>query len=319
MKSKLTGLVAAPFTAMRADGRLNLSLIAQQAKALIDNGVQGAFVCGTTGEGASLTTEERMQVAERWVAVARGKLKVVVHVGQNSVGESQKLAAHAAHLGADAIATIGSTFFRPPTTEQLVELCAPIAGAAPRLPFYYYHMPAMTGVNLPMVEFLRLGAKRIPNLAGLKFTDENLMSYAQCVQLDKGRFNILFGRDEILLAGLALGATGAVGSTYNYMAPVYHRLMEAFKAGDLETARRWQQLSIDIIAVMVRHGGMPANKAMMKLIGLDCGPVRPPLRNLSAQEFKALQRDLASIGFPAKLPKPNARDREVWGAMPQAD
>lgn len=303
MKSELNGLVAAPFTAMHADGRLNLNLIARQAKSLVAQGVQGAFICGTTGEGASLTSEERMQVAERWMAATRGSLKVVVHVGQNSIGESRKLAAHAAEIGAHAVATIGSTFFRPASVEQLVAFCAQIASAAPKLPFYYYHMPAMTGVNLPMVEFLRLGAKRIPNLAGLKFTDENLMSYAQCVQFEHARFNILFGRDEILLAGLAMGAKGAVGSTYNYMAPVYHQLMQAFAAGDLTTARRWQQRSIDIIAVMARYGGLPAGKAMMKMVGLDCGPVRPPLRNLTAQELKAFERDLAQVGFPAKVPK----------------
>jgi len=307
MEPELKGLVAAPFTALRADGGLNLDLIAHQAAALADNGVQGAFICGTTGEGFSLTTEERLQVAERWIAVAPKQLKVIVHVGHNSIGESRKLAAHAAQTGAHAVATIGSTFFRPATTELLVEFCAQVASAAPGLPFYYYHMPALTGVNLSMIEFLRLGARRIPNLAGIKFTDENLMSYAQCLHFDGGRFNILFGRDEILLAALALGATGAVGSTYNYMAPIYHRLIEAFQAGDLGVARRWQMLSIQIIAVMARHGGLPAGKAMMKLAGLDCGPVRPPLRNLSAEEFEALRRDLDHAGFPAQVLKPGSR------------
>jgi N-acetylneuraminate lyase len=288
---------------MLPDGGLNLDLIEQQAALLANNGVQGAFICGTTGEGFSLTSEERMQIAQRWMAVAPKTLKIIVHVAHNSIGESQKLAAHAEQIGAHAIASIGSTFFRPPTTEQLVDFCVPVAAAAPTLPFYYYHMPAMSGVNLPMIEFLRLGAKRIPTLAGLKFTDENLMSYAQCLNFDDGRFNILFGRDEILLAALALGAAGAVGSTYNYMAPIYHRLIEAFNAGDLNSARRWQMLSIRIIAVMVRHGGLPAGKAMMRLIGVDCGPVRPPLRNLTAEEFGALQQALERVGFPAQVPK----------------
>jgi N-acetylneuraminate lyase len=160
----------------------------------------------------------------------------------------------------------------------------------------------MTGVNLPMTDFLRLGANRIPNLAGIKFTDENLMSYTQCLNFEAGRFNILFGRDEILLAALALGATGAVGSTYNYMAPIYHKVIAAFAAGDMSEARRWQLLAIQIIAVMARHGGLPAGKAMMQLIGLDCGPVRPPLKNLLAEERDALQRDLERVGFPAQVP-----------------
>ncbi len=303
-------MIAAPFTAMNEDGSLNFNRIAEQADLLARNGVQGAFICGTTGEGFSLTSEERMQIAERWVAIAPRPLKIIVHVANNSIGESRKLAAHAEQIGAHAIASIGSTFFRPPTTERLVEFCAQVAAAAPTLPFYYYHMPVMTGVNLPMVDFLRVAAKHIPNLAGIKFTDENLMSYAQCLNFDDGRFNILFGRDEILLAALALGATGAVGSTYNYMAPIYHNVIAAFNAGDLNAARRWQTLSIQIIAVMARYGGLPAGKAMMKMLGADCGPVRPPLRNLTPEECEAFRQDLARVGFPARIPKMNLNRKQ---------
>jgi len=303
MKPRLNGLIAAPFTALKPDGGLNLDLIQEQAKALAANGVQGAFVCGTTGEGFSLSTAERMLVAERWAKVAPKELKVIVHVAQNSISESQELAAHAAKIGAHAIASVGPTFFRPPSIEQLVDFCAPVAQAAPALPFYYYHMPSMTGVNFPMIDFLRVGGKRIPSLAGIKFTDENLMSYTQCLNFEDGRFNILFGRDEILLAALALGANGAVGSTYNYMAPIYHNVISAFRAGDLESAQRWQTLSIQIIAVMARYGGLPAGKAMMKMVGLDCGPVRPPLRNLTPEEFEAFRKDLERVGFPAQIPK----------------
>lgn len=306
MNTKLTGLIAAPFTAMSPDGSLNLGLIEAQARQLAAQGVKGAFICGTTGEGFSLTTEERMQVAERWLAVAPKSLSVIVHVAHNSLDESQKLAAHAEQLGAYAIASIGPTFFKPAGVDQLVDFCAPVAAAAPSLPFYYYHIPVMTGVYLPMLDFLRVASKRIPNLAGIKFTDENLMSYTQCLNFEDGRYNILFGRDEILLAALALGATGAVGSTYNYMAPIYHKVMEAFKAGDLETARQWQTTSIQIIAVMVRHGGLPAGKAMMKIQGLDCGPVRSPLKNLNAEQFAALQHELAAVGFPSRVPQPGS-------------
>jgi len=307
----LRGLIAAPFTAFTPQGDLNLASIKQQARCLADNGVRGAFICGTTGEGFSMTTEERMQVAERWVAAAPKGLKVIVHVAHNSLGDSQKLAAHAQEIGVYAVASIGSTFFRPASVEQLVDFCVPSAAAAPKLPFYYYHMPAMTGANLPMIDFLRVGSRRIPNLAGIKFTDENLMSYTQCLNFEDGRFNILFGRDEILLAALALGATGAVGSTYNYMAPIYHKVIETFEAGDISASRRWQKLSIQIIAVMARHGGLPAGKAMMKIIGLDCGPVRPPLKNLTEVEFESLRQELERVGFPGQVPAIASRTRQA--------
>ena len=309
MHTRLSGLIAAPFTALHADGSLNLDLIQRQAQALVENRVNGAFICGTTGEGMSLSVDERLQVAERWIAVAPRQLKVVVHVGHHTLAESRALAAHAEKLKAAAFATLGPTFFPVENVEQLVTFCAQIAEAAPTLPFYYYHMPVMTGVDLPMFDFLRLASRRIPNLAGIKFTHENLMDYRRCLEFDEGRFNILFGRDEILLAALALGATGAVGSTYNYMAPVYHRLMEAFEAGDLDNARRYQSLAIRIIAVMSQRGGLPAGKAMMKLVGLDCGPVRAPLANLPVETLELLTRELKAGGFPALAEPAGAKSR----------
>jgi N-acetylneuraminate lyase len=301
MHTRLTGLIAAPFTALHPDGSLNLNAIESQAAALVKNGVSGAFICGTTGEGLSLTTQERLQVAEKWMAAAPSSLRIIVHVGHPSVKESQALAEHAQKIGAFAFAAIAPTFFRATNVDQLVEYNVQVAAAAPGLPFYYYHFPALAGADVPVFDFLRLAGKRIPNLAGIKFTHENLMDYSRCLNFDKGRYNVLFGRDEILLAALALGATGAVGSTYNFMAPFYHRVMDAFKAGDFETARRYQSQAVEVISIMSRYGGLPAAKAMMKLVGLDCGPVRSPLQNLSPEAFQSLTRDLEQVGFPASL------------------
>ena len=298
MIPRLSGLIAAPFTAMRPDGTVNLDMIRLQARALAERGVRGAFICGTTGEGLSLTTDERLQVAEQWKAVAPPGVPLIIHVGHPSIKESRKLAAHAAKINASAFATIGPTFFRVTNLEQLVDFCAQVAAAAPDLPFYYYHMPAMTGADLPMYDFLKLASARIPNLAGIKFTHENLMDYSRCLKFDGGRYDILFGRDEILLAALAMGATGAVGSTYNYMPEIYHRLIRAFDVGDLCAARRFQSQAIEVIAIIGRRGGLPAAKALMKLVGLDCGPVRAPLQNLSSEAIEALTRELATVDFP---------------------
>ena len=154
MKSKLTGLIAAPFTAMNADGSINLPMIERQAQGLAENGVKGAFVCGTTGEGFSLTIDERLQIAEKWIATAPSSMRVIVHVGHQAIDESRRLAAHAEQIGAYAFATIAPTFFRVTNLEQLVDYCAQIAEAAPNLPFYYYHFPAMAGADLPMHDFL---------------------------------------------------------------------------------------------------------------------------------------------------------------------
>jgi N-acetylneuraminate lyase len=293
----LTGLIAAPYTAFHADGTLNLELIEKQAASLLLNDVTGAFVCGTTGEGVSLTIAERMQVAQRWQEVAGADLRVIVHVGHTCLADCRALAEHAQKIGAAGVGCFAPFFFKPANAEDLAMFCSDVAAAAPALPFYYYQIPSMTGVSIPAADFLRAAAPRIPNLAGVKFTHENLMDFAECVRLEDGRYDIVFGRDEILLAGLSLGARGAIGSTYNFLAPAFNELLASFAANDLSEAREKQAEINAVISIFVRYGGLVAGKAMMKMIGLDCGPVRLPLRPLSEQRQAKLQSELEQVFF----------------------
>lgn len=297
MKKILSGLIAAPFTPFHADGSLALETVPALAALLSRNGVNGAFVCGTTGEGFSLTTAERRSVAEAWRATMPPGLALIVHIGHLSLGEARELARHAQQIGADAIATIAPSFFKPAGVRELVDWCRVAAEAAPRLPFYYYHMPAMTGVAISAAEFLAEAADRIPTLAGVKFTHEDLDDYQAAHAMDGGRFDVLFGRDEILLSGLTHGARGAVGSTYNYAAPLYQRILRAYAAGDLVAAEKAQAQAVAFIDIMKRHGGLSAGKAIMKLIGIDCGPVRLPLRAVTPATEAALRAELNAIGF----------------------
>jgi N-acetylneuraminate lyase len=301
---RLTGLVAAAFTPFAPDGSVDEARIEEQAQRMIADGLAGVFACGTTGEGPSLTTAERMRVAERWTRAAGARLPVIVHVGHNCLEDCRTLAAHAQRIGAAGIGCLAPSFFRPKTVGELVDFCTPVAAAAPGLPFYYYHLPSVTGVHLPMTDFLAAAAPRIPTLVGIKYTHEDLADFSACSRLDGGRFEMIFGRDEILLAALTCGARAAIGSTYNFMPGVFHAVIAAFGRGDLAAARASQSLAADIIAVMIRHGGLPAGKAMMPLVGIDCGPVRLPLVDLDAARRDALRRDLAALGFPDRLPTP---------------
>ena len=294
---RLTGLVAAPHTPMHADGSLRPETIAGQARLLRESGVQDAFICGTTGESLSLTVSERMTVTEAWIDAARGTMPIVVHVGSNSVLDARSLAAHAAQCGAAAIAVMAPSFFKPTNLDDLIAYCATIAEAAPGVPFYYYDIPTMTGVPIATASFLEQGAKTIPTLHGIKFTNNDLMTLQECLALDA--FDIVFGYDEMLLAGLALGVRGAVGSTYNFAAPLYRSIIDAFERGDLDAARRAQRQSVRMIRVLQSFGFSRASKAMMRLVGVDCGPVRSPLRPMSAEETRQLQeqaRTFAGVG-----------------------
>ncbi len=292
MNTKITGLVAAPFVPLHADSQLNLSVIPAYADYLMKSGVAGVFVNGTTGEGASLSLSERKEVAAAWQQHGDG-LKIIVHVGQNSLPEAKELAAHAEQIGADAVGLLSPTFFKPALPE-LVSFCAEVARAAPALPFYYYHIPSMSGVQVSMPDFLKAARGKIPTLAGVKFTYENLMEYQQCLALDDGCFDILFGRDEMLLAGLSVGARGAVGSTYNYAAPLYIRLMAAFERGDTVEARNLQTISHRLVDLLIASGnGVVCGKAMMPLLaGIDCGDCRLPLPAFSSDKRKALRESV---------------------------
>lgn len=296
-KQKLEGLIAAPFTPMTADGALNLAAVEPYADLLAASGVKGVFICGTTGESASLTVAERCALAEAWVRAAAGRLRVIVHVGSNCAADAIALARHAEQTGADAIGAMAPYFFKPQTAAELVAWFTPIANSC-GLPFYYYNMPSMSGVSVPVAEFLALGGRAMPTLAGVKFTHNNLMEMSQCLMLDGGRYEVLHGYDEILLCGLSLGAVAAVGSTYNYAARVYNRLIEAFRAGDLEQAARLQQYSVKIVEVIIRHGGgVRGGKAIMKLMGVDCGSCRLPLAPFTDAEYAELRDELEAIDF----------------------
>jgi N-acetylneuraminate lyase len=293
----LTGLIAAPHTPMHQDFSLNLSLVPKQAEILVADGVRGAFICGSTGESHSLTVIERMQLAEAWRrAIGSKPLKLIVHAGHNCQADAAALAAHAERIQADAVAAMAPCYFKPTTVEDLVDFCVPIAAAARGLPFYFYDIPGLTGVNLPMAEFLTKGSAKIPNLAGLKFTNVNLLALQQCLECEAGRFNILFGVDEMLLAGLALGVPGAVGSTYNFAAPLYQAIIAAYQAGDLTTARELQRKSVRLVEALLTNGVLASGKALMSQRGSDCGPVRPPLRSLAPEQKTELFRRVEELG-----------------------
>lgn len=283
---------------MHDDGTLNLPVVSAIAGRLVQTGVRGAFVVGTTGEGQSLTVEERMMVADAWAGDdLRKRLELIVHVGHNCQRDAIRLAAHAADIGMDKIALHAPTWFRGQSLASFIEFCEPVAAAAKSLPFYLYDIPAITGVTISAAKFLVEAKPRIPNLAGLKYTNPDCITLQECLQARGGAFEILWGSDEILLSGIAYGAAGAVGSTYNFAAPLYRRILRAIEASDWATARVEQAKSVAMVRALQKHNMLAAMKFAMKYSGIDCGPVRPPLEKLTPAAEKQLINDLETIDF----------------------
>jgi len=295
----LEGLIAAPFTPMQKDGTLNLSIIPRYYEMLKSNGVIGAFICGSTGEGVSLTLKEKKLLGEAWSNCTGSDpdFKVMAFLGGTSISECKDLAKHAKDIGLYAISFTAPFYFKPANVVMLAKACIEVAETVPDMPFYYYHIPGLTGANFPIIDLLKELDDKMPNLKGIKYTHEDFMDFLSCLNFKNGKYDMLWGRDENMLSALVLGAKGSVGSTFNYSAPLYTQLINAYNIGDFETARKLQQQSIDMISLLGKYGGIATGKAYMKLIGLDCGEFRLPIKNMTAEEFELFKADTEKIDF----------------------
>lgn len=299
MNLHLKGLIAAPFTPMNQDGSLNFDLIPDYYQFLKQNEITGAFICGSTGEGVSLTVSEKKQVAEAWAACAIDdkEFTVMPLLGGTCIADCIDLAKHAQQIGLDAVSFTSPFYFKPANVEMLAECIIAIAETVPEMPFYYYHIPVLTGVSFAMFDLLKSVDGRVPNFAGIKYTHEDFMDFQTCLNYKNGKYDMLWGRDENMLSALAVGAKGAVGSTFNYAAPLYYELIQAFNENDLGRAAELQQKSIDMIRLLGKYGGISVGKAYMKLVGVDCGQFRLPVKNMSDAQFEAFTSDVAALDF----------------------
>jgi len=295
---KINGYIAAPFTPLHGDGSLNLGIIPDYTSFLKNNGLDGVFTCGSSGEGALLTVDERKQVTESWMDASRGRLKVIVHTGGTNLSDQIKLAVHAQDIGAYAISAMAPSFLGPTRIQELGEFCSSIASAAPRLPFYYYHIPSLNGINLPVLDMLKYADEEISNFAGVKYTHDNMYEFDQCFRHGNQKYDLLHGLDETLLSGLAFGCISGVGGTYNHCFTIYKEMKKAFDRGDLKSARDLQHKSHLFVNVLKKfRGNIVGGKRIMKFLGIDCGPNRLPLQNISDDEEIQMKAELKVMDF----------------------
>lgn len=304
---KLHELVAATHSPFHPDGTLAPEVVATQAAFLAANGIKTIFMTGSTGESHSVTCEEKLELYNAWAVAGKASgLSVIAHVGSNCIEDSKILARRAGELGFKAISALAPSYYKPGDLSALIDCCAVIAAEAPETPFYYYDIPVLTGLTLPMEKFLVEAPARIPTLAGIKFTNPDLVSYRRSLDISGEKLDLPWGIDETLLAGLATGARGGVGSTYNWASQLYFDLIEAHNIGDLPEARRLQSVAIAMIDAIAATGFLGTAKALMERLGVPVGPARRPLGNPSEEQVDALMIRLNELGF--------AR----WGAKPVA-
>lgn len=293
----INGLVAATATPMHEDGSVNFGTIKKLVDFLHSQNIQGMYILGSTGEGFSLTDSERREVAEAFVEANNGRMKTFIQVGHNSWKAAAGLAAHAESIGADAVSATPPGYFKCDSVRGLIDGLQIITEAAPATPFYYYHIPFLSGVAHSMVEFTRVAEERLETYAGIKYSDGSTFYNLQSMQAATPQKEFLSGADEAYLMTLAQGFKAAVGSTYGYGAPIYAKVYGAFSNNDFEEARVWQHRAMVMIDTLFATCGRAGLKAMWELVGVDCGPVRAPIPRASRSQIDQLRSELEQRGF----------------------
>ena len=280
-------LVVAAVTPLTGDGSaLDEAAIAPYVAFLQEHGSDGVFACGTTGEGVLLSLDERRRVSAAFRDAVDGTL--IVHAGAQTTADTVALAAHAAEIGADAVAVIAPPYFALDADALTAHFVAAARACAP-LPFYCYAFTARSGYPLPVDVIRRIGAS-VDNLAGLKVSEspfERVEPY-----LDLG-LPVLIGSEPLIPAGLARGAIGAVSGMAAAFPDVVRAALD--DPTDAATAR------LAAVRSAMEAGGqfIAAAKEVLRLRGVPVrGDVRPPLRRLTAAEVELLEAAVVTFLDP---------------------
>lgn len=295
-----TGVLPALLTPFTDEEDVNWPMLDRVIEHLLDAGVDGLYVGGASSECFYLSMAERKQLTERALAATAGSAPVIVHVACGATRDALELARHAERAGAAAIASMPPYFFKV-SFDEVLGFYRELAGAV-GIPVLAYYLPALTGVDFTPAQFDALAA--VPNVAGIKFTSSQLN---QIVLLKEHRARpvVYNGYDEMLLAGLAMGADGGIGSYYNLVPEVVVALWRAFQRADLESARDCQRKLTQLIHWTLEMGGSSAFKVLMASRGLDCGNRRAPSQRIPEatrrrlfERFEQWQSEYASGDSP---------------------
>lgn len=293
--TKYQGIIPAFYACYEDDGEISPERVETLTKHLIEKGVKGVYVGGSSGECIYQSVEERKIVLEHVMKAAEGKLTVIAHVACNNTSDSKKLAAHAQALGVDAIAAIPPIYFHLPDY-AIAEYWNDISSAAPDTDFVIYNIPQLAGVALTMPLFREM--KKNPRVAAVKNSSMPVQDI-QMFKMEGGKGFVVFnGPDEQLVSGLAMGADGGIGGTYGVMPELYLRIKELTDVGKIEEAREIQYAADEIIYGMCScHGNMYAViKEILRIReNLNIGGVRKPLPEIIPEDMKQIKKCASMI------------------------
>ncbi len=283
------GILPAVVTPFDADGNFAATAFERLLARIYGAGVHGIYVCGQTGEGLLQPLAQRKAVAECAVRCSPADKQVIVHVGALRTSDAVELARHAARIGAHAISSLppaGSYSFT-----ELKSYYSELASASD-LPLLVYYFPEISTALQTAEQILELCD--IPRVIGLKFTDFDLYRLSTVKEHGATIFN---GRDEVLAAGLLMGADGGIGTFYNLVPELFLQVFANAETGNWSGARSAQMRVNELIRLVLRFPVLGAVKTMLKWSGIDCGQPLSPRRCLTTTETAELRNLLAASSF----------------------
>ncbi|MDZ7801772.1 MAG: dihydrodipicolinate synthase family protein [Trueperaceae bacterium] len=287
---RLSGIYPALLTPFAADTSLRLDLIDDYVEFLLNAGVHGVHPGGTTGEAPLMTSRERIEVVERVVDVVNGRRPVIAQVGHIRTAEATMLARECRAVGADAVSIVTPYYYVLPEEALEAYFLAVIRALPDDTPIYLYNIPQSTlnVVGAPLLQRLRAAA---PNVRGLKHSEANVGRLGAYLE-DEGT-DVFVGSDGLVLAGLAMGAVGAVSGNANVAPEAFVRLYDAWRTGRLDEARRQQRRIVHIASLLGNGGHLDAFKTALQRRGVDVGTVRDPLPRVREAMHDAIDEAVA--------------------------
>ncbi|MDD6058112.1 MAG: dihydrodipicolinate synthase family protein [Clostridiales bacterium] len=293
--TKYQGIIPAFYACYDENGAISPEGVEELTRHLVEKGVKGVYVGGSSGECIYHSVAERKLVLEHVMKAAQGKLTVIAHVACNNTADSMELAAHAESLGVDAIASIPPIYFKLPP-HAIAEYWNDISAAAPNTDFIIYNIPQLAGVALTMPLFEEmLKNKRVIGVKNSSMPTQDIEMFKMGGGEDFVVFN---GPDEQLISGLAIGADGGIGGTYGVMPELYLKIFELAKQNKFEEAKKLQHTACAIIGELCAcHGNLYAvMKEVLRIReNLKLGGVRKPLSNLIASDMEQVKKCAAMI------------------------
>ena len=291
---KFSGIVPALVTSFTATGELNLDGVKTNVDYLIEKGVWGLLVCGSTGEAATLTHEERVEVIETAVVAARGRAKIIAGSGAPSTAETVHLCQDAKDAGADAVLVV-TPFYAIPTQEGLYRHYKAINDTVD-LPIIAYNIPQHTGVDIQLETLERLA--ELEHVVGLKESSGRGSYVAEAIARVGDRITIIEGGDDVFFPSLCMGTVGGILALGNLAPAELVAMFNAVKAGQYDKARKLYFHILPIArAISVSVNFPSAVKVGVEMLGRPAGPARSPILPLSSGEEEEIRQALVASGL----------------------